>query len=411
MKNLILLLVGVSLCVNALAQRPQTTHFAKAKAKAKTKQFQKSGVLVPQLYVSWNWDSPVDNWETDGDSTFKTYDALGNALTEIWVSSSPFGSFRSKTEYTYDNRGLETLSIRYNWNQGTSTWQEGSKTETYTSPNQDSVESVSYFKQNDNWIRSGAYLTVYEYNQQKLLSERSLDWVEHLNAYRNVSQTLYTYENDTLKTATYQSWDTLENVFINEEKYFDFEWYLWNGDLQTSLISELKGSEWDGDTWVLSLRNISSYDTKGELIEDVYEAYLDSAWVIEDASKYLITYNQDDVKIEDIEQVYNEGVYENNYKTAYSNFTLVNSLKQASSNSMIDVAVFPNPASSSIELTHSTVGAFDFNLYSIMGKLVFSSHSENKQIQLDRSALSAGMYTYQIRYANGQIGYGKLHLE
>lgn len=409
MKNPILLLVGAFLCINALAHRPQTTPFAKAKAK--TKQFQKAGVLVPQLYVSWNWDSPADNWETEGDSSLLTYDALGNILTEIWVSNSPFGSFRSKTEYTYDNRGLETLSISYNWNQGTSTWQEGSKTETYTSPNQDSVESISYFKQNNNWVRSNAYLTVYEYNQQNLLSERSLGWVDHLNTYRDESQTVYTYQNDTVQSVTYQTWDTLSNAFVNEEYFFDLSWQYWNGDIETSLLLSFNSSEWDGDTWILSFRGSIQYDSKGETTEEVYEVYLDSAWIIEDASKYLITYNQDNAKIEEIQQVYNEGVYENNYKTAYSNFTLVNSLKQASSNSKMDVAVFPNPASSFIELNHSTDGAFDFNLYSLMGKLVFTSHSENKQIQLDRSLLSAGIYTYQIKYANGQIGYGKLHLE
>lgn len=409
MKKQLVTCVCIGASMMASAQQFKSNPFQKSNPK--NKQFQKSGILVPQLSVSWNWDSPADNWETEGDSTIKTYDALGNTLTEIWISSSPFGSFKSKTEYTYDNRGLQTLSLRFNWNQNTSNWDESSKTEIYTSPNQDSIEYISYYKQNNTWIRSSADLTVYAFDQQKLISETSLRWEDHLNAYRNQSKTAYTYENDTLKSGTYQSWDTLENVFINEEKYVDLKWFLWNGDLETSLISELKGSSWDGDTWVLSFRSTSSYDTKSELTEEITEAYQDSSWVIEYASKYLITYNQDNVKIEDIEQVYNEGVYENNYKTVYSNFTLVNSLKPISSSISFAADLYPNPANNRINLVSNVEGEYDLKLFGFNGQLLFEGRSSAKQIILDRSKLTTGLYTYQIVLSNGQLGYGKLSLD
>jgi hypothetical protein len=66
----------------------------------------------------------------------------------------------------------------------------------------------------------------------------------------------------------------------------------------------------------------------------------------------------------------------------------------------MDLAIFPNPTNEMITLT-SSKAIEKIEIYSMVGELVLSTDANNFVIELNLSALEAGLYTLNVHGANG----------
>lgn len=75
----------------------------------------------------------------------------------------------------------------------------------------------------------------------------------------------------------------------------------------------------------------------------------------------------------------------------------------------IDLSVYPNPASSVINLTTESTQAKDAFIYDVTGKLVDKQSFADGKLKLDVTAYSNGLYIYKVTNASGQnLKTGKL---
>ena len=81
--------------------------------------------------------------------------------------------------------------------------------------------------------------------------------------------------------------------------------------------------------------------------------------------------------------------------------------------SSVSFKVYPNPASSQLTIeSSSTDGKFEFNLYSLDGRLVEQTIVAGEKSIVLLNKLADGFYTYQLKDAvSGAINYGKLQIQ
>jgi hypothetical protein len=68
--------------------------------------------------------------------------------------------------------------------------------------------------------------------------------------------------------------------------------------------------------------------------------------------------------------------------------------------SLMDVAIYPNPTNAMLTLT-SSKAIEKIEVYSLVGELVLSTNANNFVVELDVTALEAGLYTINVHGANG----------
>jgi len=81
--------------------------------------------------------------------------------------------------------------------------------------------------------------------------------------------------------------------------------------------------------------------------------------------------------------------------------------------SSVSFKVYPNPASSQLTIeSNSADGKFQFNLYSLDGRLVEQTIVAGEKSVILLNKLADGLYTYQLKdVVNGAINYGKLDIQ
>ena len=77
----------------------------------------------------------------------------------------------------------------------------------------------------------------------------------------------------------------------------------------------------------------------------------------------------------------------------------------------INVSVFPNPASTTLNIKLDYQGASTFELYDMQGKRIFDRTFKTNAVQFPVPAVPQGIYTYRITTDKGFVlGAGKLSL-
>jgi hypothetical protein len=81
--------------------------------------------------------------------------------------------------------------------------------------------------------------------------------------------------------------------------------------------------------------------------------------------------------------------------------------------SSVSFKVYPNPANSQLTIeSNSADGKFQFNLYSLDGRLVEQTIIAGEKSVILLNKLADGLYTYQLKdVVNGAINYGKLEIQ
>ncbi len=270
------------------------------------------------------------------DNYVYTYDAAGRVVEEVTVNPSSNESY-TRTTYAFDSHGNE---IKY----------------------------VYYFKENNAWVISTGYKTVYTYTNNRLTEEVDQHFsdgvwtmlyraVYTLNAAGSPTEIVsYQWNNDdrvwdatdrnlleyasgsTLPTSTiYQEREG--NVWVNDERLLNITWYdaantdlskwqewklgsstaqMWDAEDQKwinsermSVIHDANGGvveteeEWINNAWVNDYRYTRTYDQKGNELLDQSERWKNNQWVINYGHKSAHTYNASGNLTETIGQYFN----------------------------------------------------------------------------------------------------------
>lgn len=409
MKKHFLVFLNASLSLVAFAQQLPVDPFSNHSFRFD--KFSKAAIQAPQLSILYDWDSPNDNWKAEGDSLFITYDGLGNILSRTFVYSQPHSPSQSRIDYTYDNNSRMTSLISVDWNELKEIWEETFKTEYRLSINEDSSEQISYFKQNNDWIRSNSYLKVKSFQASKTVSIQYFQSENELNRYQILSQTEFVYQNDTVIEIVYKNWDSIQNSFIKKDKLSNIVWFKYNKvDPEDSRFKGGLYSRWNGISWIQLSRFQNKFNLNGDLTEENNETFRDTSWVLTNSLRHYLSYNNENTLIEEITEFLKDGVYENRRKIVHSNFTLVNSQDNIEPHGNVKPLFYPNPAQTTLHLNHPIVGEYTVKLSSLSGKLLVNVNSEAQKITLDRSQLPSGLYLYQIILPNGETSTGKILL-
>jgi hypothetical protein len=422
----------------------------------------------PQEIQHFYWDITTI-WMADFNRVV-SYDNYGKILTEISMNANT-GDTTDRTVYTYDSQGRETQILNQIWITGSwenvlrqvytydlnnnrevyleQSWQAGSWVTvggskyvyTYDGNNHITEEIIQYWDTNiNNWHNWDRHF--YTYNVNGYLIENIVQWWDDINnVWNSIGKNIFTLSGSgVIIEILNQSWDNPNSVWVNQQKYVDIVWHEWNGyfnDPEVESYTELNWNNgiWENysrvsttydaygssvritqyysnSNWVNSSRESSIYDAHGNFIEFTYEFWMNNTWVIDIGTKFLLTYNGNDV-IQRIFQNYDHAmmVWVNVWKEVYSNFIYTQGI---SSGSLLKagISLFPNPASGilNIRADDSGMKIKSIEIVSMSGQVVYEmqvSSTGQNEFQIDVSDFKEAVYFVKLQDATG-IKIGKV---
>jgi hypothetical protein len=204
---------------------------------------------------------------------------------------------------TYDGVGTETERIRYSFNPNTG------------------------------WYISEGYKFICTYNAaQRPVIIENLYYQDSTNGYTEDTKLLLEYDNaGVLVSYIDMLWDEDGDEYKNWLKTTNIVWHKWmDSNVETSLMGSSDEFEWNGSAFVLSTRNIITYDSHDNKTASLYETFDGSNWFMYKTYKFLLTYNPDGVLTDYTEQYRNapDSTWHNNFRYSYSDFRAATGIKK-----------------------------------------------------------------------------------
>lgn len=225
----------------------------------------------------------------------KTRAADGKLLADSMVTTLADGTKYRNIVYGYDAQGRRISYVHYYLTDGK--WKETYKYEHAFDENDNQTLVAGYsWKDGQGWVGTYKYEYAYDENRKQILNayygswDDSKGWVgsyKYEYAYdANGNQTFY---------AGYNSWDSSNSTWVGD---FSAVWEYNSAGQQTSEC----GYDWDKTTgkWVGSFRNEYEYEEKGGKSSRKYYDWESGAWVETLFYTYENTYNSNGLLIESI---------------------------------------------------------------------------------------------------------------
>ncbi|WPR72666.1 T9SS type A sorting domain-containing protein [Flavobacterium sp. NG2] len=354
------------------------------------------------------------SWEKSWGYNYE-YDSNNNLISETnlnWVFDH--WEIHDKTTYTYDVNNKVILELGQDWN-STTGMLENSYRDTYTYVNGKFSGQVSEYWESSNWVNEwkvevsyggnnlpSGYLS-YEWDgsqwvvesqgtfsydgNNRVSTETSQDWVN--STWINSYKTLYTYNaNNKILNNRGAEWDDFNNLWSENERT-DYEL-----DLAGNRIVEVNVSEYNNITYKNKVEY--AYD-ESSLMNNFAHPYKDKNgvdYLTEDfpyVNKLLTATNYSFNSFSNTYSINNRTTY--NYN---------NSIVLSTENPELldlDLKVFPNPASSVLNLDFPALETIDKVIITdVMGRVVLQQQTNLNQIKVDE--LAAGLYILEVYSGN-----------
>ncbi|WP_081867679.1 T9SS type A sorting domain-containing protein [Hymenobacter sp. IS2118] len=427
----------------------------------KTQRAITASVERPRQAVTYSWNTTTNRWdsaikmetvydangrpaqETSSDSvtavpvirSLYTYTAQGQPASitqQVWgiIANNTWGN-AGRQLYAYDAQGRETQSTQQTWTNNA--W---ANTDRYLTTYDARGNETEFLQQTWNgsaWRTEYGSQTDYTYNAAGvLLEEIDKEWDN--GVFRLEDRTVYTLVNGQWRTVLYQERDN--NAWVNDEQIVDIVWHDWARLLPASYRQQ----EFNGTAFVDTERNTITYSSNGGTVEtrqdyvvnawvnaerytdfvDVrgnsvgydYEVWTKNAWVIEEGSRLLLTFNANNTLVRLVGQFFDDtqGRLVNSFRVNYSNFQsfVLATARNAALESRATLS--PNPATSWVTLEVANVrgtAAATGEVRNALGQLVqrFTAQPQQGTIttKLDLSSLRAGVYTVRLQTGDGAL--------
>ena len=240
-----LVLIAVSFTLSAQTHAP----FSQKKSKITVQQSSLKNAQInhfPSMITSESWENeswmyPIDThyeYDENGNTTkittsitqtTKAYDSEDRLIETIMKnydggSQTYFNVSRTTTIYSdYDD---QTENIQYIWDGNSWIIQSGWKSVFEYDAHGEELSSInSYYQQGVGWIESGGYKTEIIYNNDLVESETYYE--REGGAWIPQSKNEWTYDNEGVLTGGFE-YEYEETAFVLKARYTDVSWYLWD---------------------------------------------------------------------------------------------------------------------------------------------------------------------------------------
>ncbi len=372
----------------------------------------------PQQVDWFNWVSSA--WAPDRIQKL-SYTPSGDPLTIEWDLAT---GTDQKFTYAYNNLRMPTMMLYQEFTGGAWVNKERSRIE-YDAHNNPTLE-VSEVYSGGTWVMEGGMQFTNTVVNGRLMQMAVANYDKATSQYVTVSRTTYTYTaggqmssyinevilegvwmNSAKVTITYKTSDFIDVMIMEEWK--EGAWapmmkymYEWNEN-ESFTINIFMWDE-DSSAYVLSMREVTQYDSHSNLILQTTEMSMVGTWFTLSGSKFDITY-QGNNPTQQITQTWDGTQFVNSTKEVFTNY-----LNLGVGDIIADILsfdVYPNPATESltIKVTGENPSGARIEVISITGKVVRSAgllHSDN-QLNLDIASLQAGVYAVRLVSSNGSV--------
>lgn len=364
-------------------------------------------------------------------TTFLAQDKLTSSLSEYfngtdWVSSN-------KTTFTYDNDNNFTEEVELYWDSSTSKWIKSYESKyVYNDDNRVISETYENYDATGN-IDGEQYKTINTYNSSgdltQILNQKfaNSNWVDE-------GKFELSYTDNRLSSALGYEWNGATWFFGDDSSRITLT-YNANGKVSIS-----KSDSWDVDKWVDSDRTVYTYDTNDRIILEDGQTWNGVNWVTDYKSEYTYDANgnsviekdyylDDNVLIEGDEETITfdttklmsnyahpfkdktgidfifsaNGIVNKildrssiNYKTTYNYNESTANLNDFS---LINFAVYPNPATSVLNIDNSNFSIKNVEVYNLLGKKMLTSTSNKVNVE----NLVNGIYLLKVQDDKGNM--------
>jgi hypothetical protein len=367
-------------------------------------------------------------------------DQLLSSVYEFFDSSSSTWIINSGDDYSYDINGNLQEYTSYSWDSNTNTWSPSYKSVYLYNANNRVIQELERQYNSSTQQFEDEYRTFYTYDSNNNLTESRGEQFTNgawINNYRDV----FNYTGSRITSFLIEEWNGLQ--WVSEEQGSLF--YNANNQL-TSAIYE----EWTSNQWEIYGRQRVSYDSNGRITTTIFDMGDGTNWTVDDTTNY--TYDANGNKTSQI-NIYSGGGYkeefthdtsilmssldhpfkdktgiefyfDNNpnvnkllsknefnydsttmtfstnpdYRTTH-NYNTPLSIEQEIAVAAIDIKIYPNPATSSINIDAINTSVQEIKLYDVLGKEIFTT----SQTSFDIDQLVNGVYIVKIKDDLGNI--------
>ncbi len=367
-----------------------------------TYEYYPNGLLKEQIITEAGTNTNSERW------TY-AYNAEGEEIESaryMWQNGAWAQNIGEKTLETYEN-GKLVEEVEQTWRtsgEGSGQWENTARSTYSFDAEGRPTGETAYGWDGESWVAERKF--VYEYTTgnapSTILMQRQEDnnWVSfarlvELGWHEDAEQDgLADYTMQALQDGNWVNMERQETRFTGNGGYVE----------TTQTFEE--------NNWVNDFRITVQYDAHHNKTLDQYEEWVDQngdgmpqddEWLIEDALKYVNTYDSNDNLTEIISQSWElnggPGAFQNRERWVFSNFQNVLSAKEEQ---QLALHVYPNPAVGQLSVKMEKGAGASVRLVSLTGQTMLNTSLASAEAQeLDLSAVPAGTYILQIQSKAG----------
>ena len=388
-------------------------------------------------YAFQYWDTTLTTWVNFYKYEY-TYDAKHNMLTwsfTEWDTSSSDWRNMYKSEYTYDVNNNMLSDASYEWNSSSNDWEKSYKLEYTYDANNNKILQLNFGLNGSTWVQEFKTEFTYDGNNN-LISENEYEWKSSTSTWENYSWILYTYTNNKLTFQNEKKWDESSSSWVNKNRtnstynsngkylsifkdsYYSGAWhktseYLFEYDNNDHIISYIKRSLWDGNSWHNNDKFNFRYNSMGLCNGGNHETWFSGHWVSADAPWMMFLpeyfdyeyYGKTETLLEQQIRWFNS-IKGYEYSVYYNGITDVKE-KVATPSKYTLEQNYPNPFNPSTKISYSLPKATHVSLkvYDVLGNEITTLVNKNQsagnyKVNFDASNLTSGVYFYKISTNN-----------
>lgn len=363
-------------------------------------------------------------------TTFFGQNKLTSSLTEYMNETS--STNMKKNEFTYGSNNNLLAETEFSWID--TEWKKSNESiYTYNANNMSTVKLYQEYDMNTNTISNGDrsnYMYNADGNCMQILYEEYLgaSWVNNkkidLQYSNNRVSSGLTYEWNGSNWVYGEDWSKITINFNPNGTASSIDYDAWDGaswvasgrtiyTYDDSNRRTLKNEQaWNGTSWVTNIRGEYTYDTYGNAIEQK-EYYLNNGTLTLgsdetftfDTTKLMASFIHPFKDKTGIDYLFSGqkivhkiiNLIESNYNITTYNYG------EATANvndfSLVDVKVYPNPATNFIKVSAENVAIKNIELYTILGKKIMTSTKDDLNIE----NLVNGVYVLKIQSKEGDF--------
>jgi hypothetical protein len=363
--------------------------------------------------VTWDTNS-IRIWQYDNDNRLilreSYYRVLPNQPLRGFIknqwSYTSFDSLISYTEYNYidslrewipSNKISNTFNsnrrviqrLFENWNPYDSLWRDSKKEEYFFNNNDQLIHNIN-LTYNGSWLPTDKYLYYYDSTGRVDLRKEILWNSRATQEWDTIRDFFYTYHQN----------DSIDTLMVYEYNFIDFSWHPLYfrhyefDSLNNKIFEEFQYYASQSQSFVPYSRKYYYYT--GQKYLGQYEQIFDGAW--RNDYKLIVGYDTNDNLIyREWYRNYNNSTvwWESGRENFYYDACSLNS-NLAEKNSNNNFSVYPNPATSFLNIVSENINPAKVSVFDLTGKKVFSSKTHDNYSRLDISSLPSGIYFLNI---------------